>query len=150
VAGQKSRSAAIAKATGRQYRFGNPRNLVRQGLPIMVRKQVLLPDRVRRPPSDGWSWIDRRFLREHAPRLSHDAILLYFFLAAVSDKDGLSFYGDASIAVRLRMGEMAVVRARDELVAADLLAYRAPLAQVLSLPCAVVEHRAGGPARPLL
>ena len=48
--------------------------------------------------------------------------MLYFFLAAVSDKDGLSFYGDASIAVRLRMEETAVVAARDELAAADLVA----------------------------
>ena len=76
----------------------------------MIHKQVLVPDRVRRPPTDGWSWIDRRFLREHAARLSHEAIVLYFFLAAVSDKDGLSFYGDASIALRLRMGEAVVVR----------------------------------------
>lgn len=110
----------------------------------MIHKQILVPQRVRRPPKDGWSWIDRRFVREHASRLSHEAILLYFFLAAVSDKDGLSFYGDASIAVRLRMSETVVVRARDELVAADLLAYRAPLAQVLSLPQGGVEHRDGG------
>jgi hypothetical protein len=110
----------------------------------MIAKQILVTDRVRRPPTQGWSWIDRRFLREHAPRLSHDAILLYFFLAAVSDKDGLSFYGDASIALRLRISEAAVVRARDELVAADLLAYRSPLAQVLSLPRAGVQSRAGG------
>ena len=109
-----------------------------------MHKQILVPDRVRRPPRDGWSWIDRRFLREHAPRLSHEAILLYFFLAAVSDKDGLSFYGDASIALRLRMSEAVVVAARDELVAADLLAYRAPLAQVLSLPAATIQRRGGG------
>jgi len=32
------------------------------------------------------------------------------------------------------MGEQAVVRARDELVREDLVAYRAPLTQVLSLP----------------
>jgi hypothetical protein len=113
----------------------------------MIHKQVLVPGRVRRPPADGWSWIDRRFLREHAPRLSHEAILVYFFLAAVSDKEGLSFYGDASIALRLRMSETAVVRARDELLAADLVAYRAPLVQVLSLPRAMVQHRAGGMAR---
>ena len=100
----------------------------------MIQKQVLVPDRVRRPPREGWSWIDRRFLREHAPRLSHEAIFVYLFLAAVSDQKGLSFYNDASIAVRLRMGEQAVVRARDELVRADLVAYRAPLTQVLSLP----------------
>src|SRR5271157_319396 len=110
----------------------------------MIPKQILVPDRVRRPPREGWSWIDRRFLREHAPRLSHEAIVLYFFLAAVSDKHGLSFYGDVSIALRLRMSETVVVRARDELMAADLLAYRAPLTQVLSLPQARVQHRDGG------
>src|SRR5271169_1505255 len=110
----------------------------------MIPKQILVPGRVRRPPSAGWSWIDRRFLREHAARLSHEAIVLYFFLAAVSDKDGLSFYGDASIALRLRMAETVVVRARDELVAADLVAYRAPLAQVLALPAAALQHRGGG------
>ena len=70
--------------------------------------------------------------------------MLYFFLAAVSDKDGLSFYGDASIALRLRLDETVVVAARDELLAADLLAYRAPLAQVLSLPQARVQRRDGG------
>ena len=109
----------------------------------MIHKQVLVPGRVRRPPTEGWSWIDRRFLREQAPRLSHEAIVLYFFLAAVSDKDGLSFYGDASIALRLRMEETIVVAARDELVAADLVAYRAPLAQVLSLPAATLQRRGG-------
>ena len=113
----------------------------------MIHKQILVPDRVRRPPTDGWSWIDRRFVREHAPRLSQEAILLYFFLAAVSDKDGLSFYGDASIAVRLRLSEAAVVAARDELLAADLVAYRAPLAQVLSLRPATVERRGDGLAQ---
>ena len=110
----------------------------------MLQKQVLVPGRVRRPPAGGWSWIDRRFLREHAERLSHEAIVLYFFLAAVSDKDGLSFYGDASIALRLRMSEAGVVAARDELVAADLVAYRAPLAQVLTLPVARLQRRGGG------
>jgi hypothetical protein len=110
----------------------------------MIHKQVLVPDRVRRPPPDGWSWIDRRFLREHAPRLSHDAILLYFFLVAVSDKHGLSFYRDATIAVRLRISEQAVVRAREELVTEDLVAYRLPLTQVLSLrPPALARHGGG-------
>jgi len=110
----------------------------------MIRKQVLLPDRVRRPPKDGWSWIDRRFVRDYAPRLSRDGILLYFFLAAVSDRDGLSFYREATVAVRLRINEAAVVAARDELVAMDLVACRAPLVQVLSLPRAGLERRDGG------
>jgi hypothetical protein len=111
---------------------------------IMIKKQMLLPDRVRRPPAEGWSWIDRGFLRNHASRLSHDAILLYFFLAAVSDKHGLSFYRDGTIAVRLRMSEQAVVQAREELVTEDLVAYRAPLTQVLSLRPPALVRRGGG------
>lgn len=110
----------------------------------MIHKQLLVPDRVRRPPPEGWSWIDRRFLQEHAARLSHDAIVLYFFLVAVSDKDGLSFYRDSTIAVRLRIKEQDVVRAREELVTADLVAYRVPLTQVLSLRPPALARRGGG------
>jgi hypothetical protein len=109
----------------------------------MIHKQILVPDRVRRPPREGWSWIDRRFLREHASRLSHEAIVLYLFLAAVSDQNGLSFYSDTSTAIRLRMREQAVVAARDELAAEDLVAYRAPLTQVLSLPQTSRVRRGG-------
>ena len=113
----------------------------------MIEKQVLIPDRVRRPPCEGWSWVDRRFLRDYASRLSHDAIVLYFFLAAVSDKHGLSYYKDTTIAVRLRMREQAVVRAREELVTEDLVAYRAPLTQVLCLPEPRLARRDGGLAQ---
>ena len=95
----------------------------------MVTKKLLVADRVRRPPREGFSWIDRRFLREYAAKLTGDAVLLYFFLAAVSDKHGLSFYSDSTIAVRLRMREQAVVNAREELVIHDLVAYQAPLTQ---------------------
>jgi len=109
----------------------------------MIHKHILVPDRVRRPPREGWSWIDRRFLREHAGRLSHEAIALYLFLAAVSDQHGLSFYSDTSTAIRLRMREQTVVAARDELVAEDLVAYQSPLTQVLSLPQTTYVRRGG-------
>ena len=110
----------------------------------MIRKQILVANRVRHPPKGGWSWIDRRFVREFAPRLTHEAIVLYFFLAAVGDQHGLSFYSDATTAVRLRMSEANVVRAREELLAEDLVAYQAPLTQVLSVPWPVVSGRRGG------
>lgn len=114
----------------------------------MTTKRLLLPGRVRRPPSSGFSWVDRRFLREHAAGLSKDALLLYLFLAAVSDKNGLSFWGDARTATCLRMTEAAVASARDELVRRDLVAYSVPLTQVLALPEPRVE-RAGGEAESL-
>ena len=107
---------------------------------MTIQKRILIADRVRRPPDDGFSWIDRRFLREFAARLSGDAVFLYFFLAAVSDKHGLSYYADTTLAARMRTGEATVVRARDELIAADLVAYQPPLTQVLSLPASRIRR----------
>jgi hypothetical protein len=100
----------------------------------MIPKRILVVERVRRPPANGWSWVDRGFLREHAERLSREAVLLYFFLAAAADRHGLSFYSDGSTAALLRLTVQAVADARDELLARDLVAYDAPLTQVLSLP----------------
>lgn len=107
----------------------------------MIEKRILIADRVRRPPREGFSWIDRRFLREFASKLTGDAILLYFFLSAVSDKNGLSFYSDSSIAVRLRMREEHVVAAREDLLTHDLVAYHPPLTQVLSLPVGRLQRK---------
>jgi len=110
---------------------------------------VLVPQRLRRPPATGWSWVDRRFVREHAARLSRDAVLLYFFLSAVADKHGLSFYGDATLAALLRMPLPALLEARDELLAHDLIAHEARFTQVLSLP-SPVRRRAGEPGGGLM
>ena len=109
----------------------------------MIKKRLLVADRVRHVPREGFSWMDRRFLRDYAERLTGDAIVLYFFLAAVSDKHGLSFYRDTSTAVRLRLSEKAVMTARSELLAHDLMAYQPPLTQVLSLPQAQPVQRGG-------
>jgi hypothetical protein len=100
----------------------------------MIPKRILIPARLRRPPATGWSWVDRRFVREHAERLSREAVLLYFFLSAVADKHGVSFYGDGTLAALLRMPLPVLVQARDELLARDLIAHEARLTQVLSLP----------------
>lgn len=101
---------------------------------MKIDKRPVVSQRIRRVPREGWSWIDRRFLRHHAAVLSGEAITLYFFLAAVSDKHGVSFYSDATTAALLRLDLRGVQRARDELVAHDLVAHRHPLTQVLSLP----------------
>ncbi len=100
----------------------------------MTPKPILVPARLRRPPATGWSWVDRRFVREHAAYLSRDAVLLYFFLSAVADKHGLSFYGDGTLATLLRMPLPALIEARHELLARDLIAHEVRFTQVLSLP----------------
>ena len=99
----------------------------------MPPKPILVPQRLRRPPATGWSWVDRRFVREHAARLSRDAVLLYFFLAAVADRHGVSFYGDGTLATLLRMPLPALIAARNELLSRDLIAHEARFTQVLAL-----------------
>lgn len=116
----------------------------------MFIKRILIPDRVRRLPRKDWSWLERRFIREFSAKLSGDAVFLYFFLTAVSDKDGLSYYSDTSLALRLRTTELAIAAAREELITFDLIAYRAPLAQVLSLPAPATERGGNAHLRELL
>jgi len=100
----------------------------------MIQKQVLDLERVRRLPKCDWSWVDRRFLRQFATKLSGDAVFLYFTLVAVSDKNGLSYYNDNSLALMIRTSLLSLSKAREELIRLDLIAYQAPLVQVLSLP----------------
>lgn len=107
----------------------------------MIHKRILVPERLRRPPATGWSWVDRRFLQEHAERLSREAVLLYLFLSAVADRHGLSFYGDGTLTARLRLTLPVLDQAREELLARDLIAHQPPLIQVLSLPPNAVRRR---------
>src|SRR5271169_2605078 len=107
----------------------------------MIQKHLLVPKRLRRPPATGWSWLDRRFLREHGDYLSREAVLLYLFLAAVADRHGLSFYSDHTLTSRLHLPQQDLERAREELLDRDLIAQQLPLVQVLSLPASGVRRR---------
>jgi hypothetical protein len=93
--------------------------------------------------------VDRRFVREHAAHLSRDAVLLYFWLCAVADKHGLSFYADATLAAMVRINLPALIQARDELLARDLIAHETRFTQVLSLPPAS-QHRRCEPGQGLM
>ena len=101
--------------------------------PEKIEKRILDAGRVRRiPPS--FSWIDRRFVSEEwIDRLERDQILLYLFLVTVADRLGLSYYSDQRIALTLKIPVDGLERARDELVRHGLIAFEAPLYQVLSL-----------------
>src|SRR5579859_1555328 len=115
----------------------------------MTRKPILVPTRLRRPPATGWSWVDRLFVREHMAYLSREAMLLYFVLAAVADKHGLSFYSDGTLAIQLRMTLPTLVGARDQLLARDLIAHETRWTQVLSLPPRA-QHRRHEPGQGLM
>ena len=100
---------------------------------MRTEKRLLCAPRLRQVPS-AFSWVDHRLVREGRLRsLSHEAQALYLFLVTVSDAEGLSYYSDAKAAEALNMGVSALASARRELLRADLIAYRYPLYQVLSL-----------------
>ena len=111
----------------------------------MVTKHPLDPQRLRKVPSQ-FSWVDQRLVREH--RISECTVAgaaLYLFLITVADAQGLSYFGDVSIARYLGIQAADVAAARDNLVGADLVAYKKPLYQVLSLDT-VAQNRCAIPA----
>ena len=100
----------------------------------MAIKRILYPDRIRKIEG-SFSWIDHRFVTGgFLHELSMIEILLYFFLVAVSDRHGLSFYHDDRIASVLKIDLPALGKAREGLLRRSLLAYEFPLYQILSLP----------------
>ena len=97
-------------------------------------KQVLRPERVRNTP-EQFSWVDQALVQHHLiDRCSSHSAALYLFLVTVADCEGLSYYGSATLAGRLHLSETELAAARTELMALDLIAWQAPLYQVLALP----------------
>jgi hypothetical protein len=107
-----------------------------------MQKHLLVPSRVRRIPRQ-FSWIDQRLVRDnHMAHCSVQALALYLFLVTVADAQGLSYYADASIGRWLSLNPQQLAAAREGLIRAGLLAFDAPLYQVLAL------ERATEPAAP--
>ena len=80
------------------------------------------------------SWVDHRLIcQAHLRGCDHSAWALYLFLVTVGDVQGLSYYSDAAISRHLKMDLLQLADARQQLLQADLIAYRKPLYQVLSL-----------------
>jgi hypothetical protein len=96
-------------------------------------KHVLRPERVRLVP-EQFSWIDQALVQRHfIDRCDTRSAALYLFLVTVADAQGLSYYGACTIAARLHLSADEIGAARAQLMELDLIAYQAPLYQVLSL-----------------
>jgi hypothetical protein len=101
---------------------------------MSVDKRPVVPARVRRIP-ESFSWVDHRLVRDsHLDGRSHAALALYLFLVTVGDAQGLSYWSENALGRRLRLELSALRAARTELEAAQLVAYEAPIWQVLELP----------------
>ena len=102
---------------------------------IMLRpKPIPQPQRVRHVPRQ-FSWIDQRLVRGgFIMRCDPPAAALYLFLLTVGDAQGLSYYGEAAVCRQLQITCEQLHHARERLIAADLIAFQAPIYQVLALP----------------
>ena len=85
---------------------------------------LLCPERLRRPPP-SFAWLDHR-LRSDAflPRLSPAELSLYLFLVLAADAQGLSCWRLDRLERFVPFDVPQLVRARDGLQRADLLAFR--------------------------
>jgi hypothetical protein len=116
---------------------------------MKTNKRVLRPERLRQVP-EQFSWVDQALVQRHLiDRLEPRAAALYLFLVTVADAQGLSYYGAGTLAQRLKLSADELCAARSQLVALELLAYEAPLYQVLALPgIALAARPAPGSATP--
>lgn len=89
------------------------------------------PGRVRQPPAH-FAWADHR-LRDRLAVLSLEEIAVLFFLHLAADRNGCSFWADATLAGKLGLPEGEVIQARYALQDKGFIAYRFPLYQLLPL-----------------
>jgi hypothetical protein len=98
-----------------------------------VKKVVLWPQRLRQIPLQ-FSWVDHRLVQlGYLDRCDPPAAALYLFLVTVADAQGLSFYGDDTLSTRLHLNPAALHAARRRLIELELIAYAAPIYQVLAV-----------------
>jgi hypothetical protein len=110
-------------------------------------KRVLRPQRLRQVPAQ-FSWVDQGLVQRHfIDRCEARAAALYLFLVTVADAQGLSYYGEATLGARLHLSREELVAARAQLIDLELIAYQAPLYQVLALPGTPPRVPAQAPVR---
>ena len=111
-------------------------------------KHLISPRRRRKVPAQ-FSWVDHRLVRDnHISKCSPEALALYLFLVTVADAEGLSYYSDRKAAPLLGLDRAGLAAARRTLLAADLIAYEAPVYQVLSLEPEIVVPPLSSPRSP--
>jgi hypothetical protein len=100
----------------------------------IMEKRILIRSRVR-TVNGSFAFIPHRFLTDgFLKRLEPRELLLYLFLCLASDCYGLSYYGDSTICRLLKLSSQELKSCRDHLIEDDLIAYEAPIYQVLELP----------------
>lgn len=100
----------------------------------MIVKEIIKEDS-RRGMEYPFGWIPQRFVTDGIIKvLNKEEKLLYTFLSIVSDKNGMSFYGDKRACGLVGITGAELLRARFMLEKKGFIAYRKPYYQVLKMP----------------
>ena len=100
---------------------------------MKITKALLRPERLRQVP-EQFSWVDQALVQRNIiDQCDSRCAALYLFLITVADAQGLSYYGGSTLAARLHLSSDELTLARTRLIALDLIAYQAPLYQVLAI-----------------
>lgn len=111
-----------------------PKNRIFVRRVAVIAKKVLQPGRVR-AINGSFAFIEHRFVRDGFwEQLSHQELILYFFLILAADRQGVSFYSFARICRMCAFADNECLAARNGLIAKDLLAFDGQFFQILSLP----------------
>jgi len=82
-----------------------------------------------------FGWIPARFVTDGTMKTLHvEEILLYVFLSLVSDKNGISWYGDKRVHDLTGLSVTDIITARFGLEKKGFIAYSKPYYQVLQMP----------------
>lgn len=101
----------------------------------VIRRAPIVPERVRAIAGQSFAFLPHRFLREgFFASLCPDELRLYVLLVLAADRHGVSFYHYDSLCSLLELPLESYLRARDALIAKDLIAFDGTRFQVLSLP----------------
>ena len=99
-----------------------------------MNKFIIESERVRKI-NGSFAFIEHRFLRDgFFESITHNELLLYFFLVLVSNRKGISWYGYDKICEILQWMPQEYIEARNGLIDKDLIAFSGCVFQVLELP----------------
>lgn len=90
----------------------------------------------------SFSQIEHRFVSGRYIDLmeSKEEILLYLFLVAVGDVNGVSFYSSERMVSILHISVVCIEEAREGLIDKEFIAYKDGVYQVLSLPVLFIDN----------
>ena len=100
-----------------------------------IQRAPILPERVRAIAGQSFAFVPHRFLRDgFFASLRPNELRLYVLLVLAADRNGISFYHYDSLCSLLELPLESYLRARNALIAKDLIAFDGTRFQVLSLP----------------